>query len=101
MQQREQGYPLHQDARYTVENVTKRFYKLFVFPPCTPQGAALQSLGQTPMRQRVNPAMYQEAERVQSRRRQTDTAIQLAKANRWEEAVATNRAILKLFPGHG
>ncbi len=42
--------------------------------------------------------MYQEAERVQTRRRQTDTAIQLAMENRWEEAVTVNRAILGLFP---
>lgn len=42
--------------------------------------------------------MYQEAERVQTRRRQTDTAIQLAMDNRWEEAVTVNRAILGLFP---
>ncbi len=42
--------------------------------------------------------MYQDAEKVQTRRRQTDTAIQLARENRWEEAVAANRAILKLFP---
>lgn len=42
--------------------------------------------------------MYQEEEKVQVRRRQADTAIRLAMANRWEEAVAANRAILKLFP---
>jgi hypothetical protein len=42
--------------------------------------------------------MYQEDEKVQTRRRQTDTAIQLAMANRWEEAVQVNRAILSLFP---
>ena len=42
--------------------------------------------------------MYQEEEKVQTRRRQTDTAIQLALANRWEEAVQVNRAILSLFP---
>jgi tetratricopeptide (TPR) repeat protein len=42
--------------------------------------------------------MYQEAEHVQTRRRQTDTAIQLAMDNRWEEAVTVNRAILSLFP---
>ena len=42
--------------------------------------------------------MYQEEDRVQTRRRQTDTAIQLAMANRWEEAAAMNRAILTLFP---
>jgi len=42
--------------------------------------------------------MYQEAEHVQARRRQSDTAIQLAMENRWEEAVTVNRAILGLFP---
>jgi hypothetical protein len=42
--------------------------------------------------------MYQEAEHVQTRRRQTDTAIHLAMENRWEEAVTVNRAILSLFP---
>jgi tetratricopeptide (TPR) repeat protein len=42
--------------------------------------------------------MYQETEQVQTRRRQTDTAIQLARENRWEEAVTVNRAILSLFP---
>jgi len=42
--------------------------------------------------------MYQEAEHVQTRRRQSDTAIQLAMENRWEEAVTVNRAILGLFP---
>jgi tetratricopeptide (TPR) repeat protein len=42
--------------------------------------------------------MYQETEQVQTRRRQTDTAIQLARENRWEEAVTVNRAILTLFP---
>jgi hypothetical protein len=42
--------------------------------------------------------MYQETEQVQTRRRQTDTAIQLARENRWEEAVAVNRAILSVFP---
>ena len=45
--------------------------------------------------------MYQEDERVQTRRRQTDTAIQLAMANRWEEAVTVNRAILGVFPNDG
>lgn len=42
--------------------------------------------------------MYQDAEKVQTRRRQTDTAIQLAMENRWEEAVQVNRAILSVFP---
>ncbi len=42
--------------------------------------------------------MYQETEAVQTRRRQIDTAIQLAMENRWEEAVQTNRAIISTFP---
>ena len=42
--------------------------------------------------------MYQETETVQTRRRQIDSAIQLAMENRWEEAVQTNRAILSVFP---
>jgi hypothetical protein len=42
--------------------------------------------------------MYQEAEKVASRRRQTEQAIQLAMESRWEEAVAINRAIISLFP---
>jgi tetratricopeptide (TPR) repeat protein len=42
--------------------------------------------------------MYQEAEQIQTRRRQIDTAIQLAMDNRWEEAVQVNRAIIGLFP---
>jgi tetratricopeptide (TPR) repeat protein len=42
--------------------------------------------------------MYQDIDKAQSRRRQTDEAISLARASRWEEAVAANRAILKTFP---
>ena len=42
--------------------------------------------------------MYQGTETVQTRRRQIDSAIQLAMENRWEEAVQTNRAILTVFP---
>jgi hypothetical protein len=42
--------------------------------------------------------MYQEVDKAQSRRRQIDSAIQLAKESRWDEAVTANRAILKLFP---
>lgn len=42
--------------------------------------------------------MYQAEEQVQTRRRQADTAIQLAMENRWEEAVSVNRAILTQFP---
>ena len=42
--------------------------------------------------------MYQEEDKVQTRRRQADTAIQLAMANRWEEAVNVNKSILSLFP---
>jgi hypothetical protein len=42
--------------------------------------------------------MYQEADTIQTRRRQVDSAIQLAMENRWEEAVEANRAILSVFP---
>ena len=42
--------------------------------------------------------MYQQEEKVQVRRRQAERAIQLAMESRWEEAVATNKAILSLFP---
>jgi hypothetical protein len=45
--------------------------------------------------------MLQEDERVQTRRRQTDAAIQLAMSNRWEEAVNVNRSIIQLFPNDG
>lgn len=42
--------------------------------------------------------MYYTDDKAQTRQRQTDTAIQFARANRWEEAVSANRAVLKLFP---
>jgi len=42
--------------------------------------------------------MYQEEERLQTRRRQTERAIQLAMANRWEDAAEVNKAIISLFP---
>lgn len=42
--------------------------------------------------------MFQNDDRVQTRRRQADTAIRLAMANRWEEAVNANKSILTLFP---
>ncbi len=42
--------------------------------------------------------MFQDAERAQARRRQTEKAVQLAMANRWEEAVEANRATIALFP---
>jgi hypothetical protein len=42
--------------------------------------------------------MFQEEEKVQARKRQTERAIQLALANRWEDAIAANRAIIELFP---
>lgn len=42
--------------------------------------------------------MFQQTDQSKSRRRQTDAAIQLARANRWEDAVAVNRAIISLFP---
>jgi tetratricopeptide (TPR) repeat protein len=45
--------------------------------------------------------MYQEEDQVQTRRRQADVAIQLAMANRWEEAVNANRSIIQLFPNDG
>ena len=40
----------------------------------------------------------QDEDRALSRRRQADTAIQLALANRWEDAVTANKAILSMFP---
>lgn len=42
--------------------------------------------------------MYQEEDKAQVRRRQAETAVQMAMANRWEEAVTVNRSILSLFP---
>lgn len=42
--------------------------------------------------------MYQEDQKVQTRRRQSDRAVKLAMANRWKDAVAANRAILEVFP---
>lgn len=42
--------------------------------------------------------MYQEEEQVEVRRRQGERAVKLAMANRWEDAVAANRAILEVFP---
>ena len=42
--------------------------------------------------------MYEETETVPTRRRQIDSAIQLAMGNRWEEAVQVNRSILTVFP---
>lgn len=42
--------------------------------------------------------MYQEEENVQARKRQAERAIQLALANRWEDAIAANRSIISLFP---
>jgi tetratricopeptide (TPR) repeat protein len=46
----------------------------------------------------VKQTVYQEEEKLQTRRRQSDTAIQLAMANRWEEAAQVNKSILSLFP---
>ena len=40
----------------------------------------------------------QDEEKIRTRRSQADTAIQLALANRWEEAAAANKAILSVFP---
>ena len=42
--------------------------------------------------------MYQEEEQVEVRRRQGERAVKLAMENRWEDAVAANRAILEAFP---
>jgi len=42
--------------------------------------------------------MFQEEDQDQVRRRQAEHAIQLAMANRWEDAVTANRSIIKLFP---
>ena len=45
--------------------------------------------------------MVQDNVQLLTKRRQADAAIQLAMANRWEEAVAANRAILQTFPNDG
>ena len=37
-------------------------------------------------------------ENAQAKRRQTESAVQLARESRWDEAVTANRAILKQFP---
>ncbi len=42
--------------------------------------------------------MLQEDAQVQLMRRQGEHAVKLAMANRWEDAVAANRAILEVFP---
>ncbi len=42
--------------------------------------------------------MFEVEDQVQIRRRQADKAVQLAMANRWDEAVQVNKAILNLFP---
>ncbi|MCI0776726.1 MAG: tetratricopeptide repeat protein [Chloroflexi bacterium] len=42
--------------------------------------------------------MFQEEQQVQVKRRQSERAVQLAMANRWEDAVTANRAILDVFP---
>ena len=42
--------------------------------------------------------MVSQEEQVQTRRRQAEQAIRLARANRWEDAVAVNRSIIKVFP---
>ncbi|MCH8948963.1 MAG: tetratricopeptide repeat protein [Chloroflexi bacterium] len=42
--------------------------------------------------------MFQEEDQDQVRRRQSERAIQLAMANRWEDAVQANRSVIKLFP---
>ena len=42
--------------------------------------------------------MYQRESPTQSTRQQAETAIEFARASRWEEAVQANRAIIKIFP---
>ena len=42
--------------------------------------------------------MLQNEDQDQVRRRQSERAIQLAMANRWEDAVEANRSIIKMFP---
>lgn len=42
--------------------------------------------------------MFQEEQQVQVKRRQSERAVQLAMASRWEDAVTANRAILDVFP---
>ncbi len=42
--------------------------------------------------------MFQEDAQVQVKRRESERAVKLAMANRWEDAVAANRAILDVFP---
>lgn len=45
--------------------------------------------------------MIQDNGQLLTKRRQANAAIQLAMGNRWEEAVAANRAILQVFPDDG
>ena len=42
--------------------------------------------------------MLQQEEQTQARRAQAETAIQLAMANRWEDAIGVNRAIISVSP---
>ena len=42
--------------------------------------------------------MFQEDQQVQVKRQDSARAVKLAMANRWEDAVAANRAILDVFP---
>ena len=42
--------------------------------------------------------MFQDEDQNQARRRQSEQAIQLAMANRWEDAVQANRSVIKMFP---
>ena len=42
--------------------------------------------------------IFPEDPQVQVKRRESDRAVKLAMANRWEDAVAANRAILDVFP---
>ena len=42
--------------------------------------------------------MYQREEQPQARQQQAATAIEFARASRWQEAVQANHAIIKIFP---
>lgn len=42
--------------------------------------------------------MFLQVDQVQNQRRHAETAIQLARASRWQDAVAANRKIISVFP---
>ena len=42
--------------------------------------------------------MYHDTEKVLAKRRQAEKAIQLAMANRWDEAISVNKSIIQLYP---